>query len=227
MSSTSHTRGLALFDFDGTITFRDTLIPFLGKVRGYSHAARSVFAVGMSACKREWSLGDRDDGKDALLRNVLAGMSMSEFVDQGQIYASSLYPKQFRPDVVQRIHAHLDRGDEVAIVSASLATYLRPIADLLEIPTVIGVEMVAADGLLTGDMTGPNVRGPHKAVRVREWLNIAADDPLPFDEVWAYGNSSGDFELLELAHHRVWFGAAKSQPQHAHLMSELAFPTRS
>lgn len=215
--------GLALFDFDGTITYNDTLVPFLGKARGYSHAVRAAVAVGLAACRREWSLKDRDEGKDALLRQILTGMSETEFYERGEQYAKALYPKKFRPEMVARIHAHLDRGDDVAIVSASLATYLRPIAELLEIPTVIGVEMVAHDGLLTGDMRGPNVRGPEKAVKVREWLSVAEDAALPHRDIWAYGNSSGDFELLELAHHRVWFGSEKSRPNQAVLFHEAHF----
>ncbi len=46
---------------------------------------------------------------------------------------------------------------------------------------------------------GPNVRGPEKAVRLRSWLG--GDVP---EMLWAYGNSSGDTELLAMADAPVW-----------------------
>ena len=58
---------------------------------------------------------------------------------------------------------------------------------------------VGDDGILTGRLTGPNVRGPEKEVRLRHWLG----DDLP-EIMWAYGNSSGDRELLAMADVAIW-----------------------
>ena len=58
---------------------------------------------------------------------------------------------------------------------------------------------MGSDGLLTGEMVGPNVRGEEKAVRLRRWLG----DDVP-EMIWAYGNSSGDTELLAMADVPVW-----------------------
>ncbi len=75
------------------------------------------------------------------------------------------------------------------IVSASLADYLRPIAEHLRFDAVLATELeIGDDGRLTGP-SGANVRGAEKARRLDEWLAGAT----PF--VWAYGDSSGDNEL--------------------------------
>ena len=58
--------------------------------------------------------------------------------------------------------------------------------------TTLGVD---ADGILTGRLEGGNVRGPEKVRRVQEWLGAG---PV---ELWAYGDSGGDRELLALADH--------------------------
>ena len=50
-------------------------------------------------------------------------------------------------------------------------------------------------GLVTGRLLGGNVRGPEKANRLRAWLG---GDSV---ELWAYGDSSGDDELLAMADH--------------------------
>ena len=65
---------------------------------------------------------------------------------------------------------------------------------------MICTELEAVDGVLTGELAGGNCRGPMKATRLQAWMG----DPSP-DSVlaWAYGDSSGDDELLALATHGV------------------------
>jgi phosphatidylglycerophosphatase C len=84
------------------------------------------------------------------------------------------------------------------IVSASLGAYLRPIAEQLRFDAVLCTELeVGTDGVLTGRMDGPNVRGLEKARRLDHFL-----DGRPA-AVWAYGDSSGDRELWARADHAV------------------------
>ena len=66
---------------------------------------------------------------------------------------------------------------------------------------MIGVELATGpDGVLSGELHRPNVRGAEKATRLRAWLD--GHEP---DQLWAYGNSSGDRELLTaMATHPVW-----------------------
>jgi phosphatidylglycerophosphatase C len=69
------------------------------------------------------------------------------------------------------------------------------------------VELVAdGAGTLTGEVAGGlNNRGAEKAARLQAWLD-ARFGPGTDVELWAYGDSSGDAELLALAHHPTWVG---------------------
>ena len=90
-------------------------------------------------------------------------------------------------------------GHEIVIVSASLDVYLEPLAPLLGVDHVLCTKLgVGPDDRLTGRLEGGNVRGPEKIRRVREWLGAGAV------ELWAYGDSAGDRELLAAADHPVW-----------------------
>jgi phosphatidylglycerophosphatase C len=55
-------------------------------------------------------------------------------------------------------------------------------------------------GRLSGELDGRNCRGAEKPARVREHLAHDATGPV---ELWAYGDSHGDRELLALADHPV------------------------
>jgi phosphatidylglycerophosphatase C len=85
------------------------------------------------------------------------------------------------------------------IVSASFTSYLDLITAQLGFAAVLATELaVGDDGRLTGELARPNVRGPEKVRRLDEWLAATASDDRPAF-VWAYGDSSGDRELLARA----------------------------
>ncbi len=183
-------RFVAAFDFDGTITRGDTLVPFLRRV-ARQRGVRGAFLTAAPALVA----GDpRDAYKAAVLARVLGGLPEATLRSEARAYGAAL-PAQFRPSAVERIRWHQDQGHEVVIVSASLRAYLDPVAEHLGVDGVCAVELeVGEDGRLTGRMVGPNCRGAEKVNRLTAWLG-----DVPAARLWAYGNSSGDRELLAAA----------------------------
>lgn len=204
-------RRIAAFDFDGTLTRRDTLLPFLARASGPTKFGRTIAriapdAVRARAGRLEAEVHHRDATKAALLRDLFRGQSDAWLQAHGQQYATTL-PAKLRPEMVEQVRWHRDAGHELVIVSASLATYLEPFARSFGFDHVIAVEMQrGSDGSLTGEMEGGNVRGEEKAVRLRQWL----DGDVP-EMMWAYGNSSGDTELLAMADVPVWVAGRRRQ----------------
>jgi phosphatidylglycerophosphatase C len=94
---------------------------------------------------------------------------------------------------MRRVDWHRREGHELVIVSASPELYLAPIGRLLGFDAVLGTRLETAAGHLTGRLDGRNVRGPEKVVRLRAHLG---DEPV---KLWAYGDSTGDRELLAAA----------------------------
>ena len=197
-------RRIAAFDFDGTLTRRDTLLPFLVRSCGARAVARAVSRVAPLAARArlgrlEAELHHRDATKEALLRELFRGREAAWLAEQGEAYARTL-PRRFRPEVAAQADWHRSEGHELVLVSASMGTYLRPFAATNGFDHVIAVELEADDhGTLTGALVGPNVRAAEKATRLRAWLD--GDVPAV---LWAYGNSSGDTELLAMADVPVW-----------------------
>ena len=192
--------GVAAFDFDGTLTVRDMLVPFLIGLAGRRAMVPLLGGAGSELLRSGGR--SRDAAKATVLRRVMAGRPAIDVAEAGRRYADTLLPR-LRPDGLERVRWHQQRGDRVVLVSASLGVYLRPLADELGLDGVEAVELVAdADGLLTGAMTGPNCRGPEKVVRLDRWLERAGLHRSGI-ELWAYGDSPGDDELLAAADHAV------------------------
>ena len=118
----------------------------------------------------------------------------------GEAYAAEL-DAVLVPAMVTRLDQHRRAGHEIVAVSTSLTTYLTPLLQGRHgFDEVMAVGLaVGDDGRHTGEMLGPNVRGPEKAVVLRRWL--AATGGAEDVELWAYGNSSGDADLLAMADH--------------------------
>ena len=195
-------RRIAAFDFDGTLTHRDTLVPFLASAVGWKTVARTLPRLGRADVGARRSGGDvhhRDVSKAVLVERLLAGRSAEWLAEAGERYARGL-DRRLRPEMVDQVSWHRVQNHELVIVSASLAAYLEPFARDHGFDHVIAVELEAdPSGHLTGRLAGPNVRGPEKARRLDQWLG--GDRPA---HLWAYGNSSGDAELLAAADTPVW-----------------------
>ncbi len=159
-----------------------------------------------------------------LIDRLFAGRSEDELRHLGAVYARDLLANELRPEVLRRLEQHHEAGHETLFVSASLVYYLEPLAESLEVQHVIAVEPAVDGGRLTGALTHPNVRAEQKALRLREWLGQPPSGALVDAEVWAYGNSSGDHELLQLADHRYWMGSRRKLPAGVEVFTPTVSP---
>lgn len=187
--------GLAAFDFDGTITRRDTLVPFLARVGGWPRLVHGVGRVAPSLVGRS----RRDVAKLAAVGATLRGRDVIQVRELAAQYATEL-PGLYRPEMLDRIQGHRAEGHRLVLVTASLGLYARPAALALGFHDVLAVELVERRGRFTGGLAGANVRGEEKARRLRHLL--AGSTPT----IWAYGDSTGDRELLAMADHAQLVG---------------------
>jgi phosphatidylglycerophosphatase C len=176
---------------------RDTLVPFLRAVAGGRDLATAAAQTAPRFAIAMLSDGARDAAKVALFRRVLAGRSESWLRELGERYADGIVSHQLRSGMPERIEWHRGGGHEIVIVSASPTIYLDAVGNRLGVDAVLATELeVGADGCLTGELVGANVRRAEKVRRLEAWLGGPA-------EIWAYGDSTGDRELLERADHAM------------------------
>src|SRR5689334_18816183 len=101
-------RRIAAFDFDGTISRRDTLVPFLARACGTQALTRALRRIGPLALKARTGRLDaevhhRDATKAALLAELMTGRAATWLDHQGERYAAGL-PSRLRPEMVEQIH---------------------------------------------------------------------------------------------------------------------------
>lgn len=203
-------RVVAAFDFDGTLTRRDSLGPFLvhvcGRRRFAGATARLVPDLVRAARRRD----ERDRAKERLIGALLGGRDAAEISESGRRFAAGLHRDgRMRPDTLGRLAWHRSEGHEVVLVSASPAVYLDPMGAALGATAVLATRLeVDGAGVLTGGFEGANVRGEEKVRRLSGWIGA---EPV---ELWAYGNSTDDEPMLARADfaHRIGRNALPPVP---------------
>lgn len=199
-------RVIAAFDFDKTISTRDNVVPFVRAVVGRARLIRALLAISPRLVRAALDDERRDAAKVAIVRRTLTGCDAGRVSAVAADFADEVVARHLRPDVVERVAWHRNQGHELVIVSASFTTYLDPIAARLGFAAVLGTELaVGDDGLLTGELVRPNVRGAEKVRRLDEWLGAGPAF------VWAYGDSSGDRDLLARANQGVRVGGRRGR----------------
>ena len=205
---TERPRGVAAFDFDGTITRKDTLGPFLARFVGRRRMARAAVPhahrLGGAAIGRV----DRDLAKERYFVSLLAGLPAADLEAAGTSYAARVLERApFNPAVVERMAWHAEVGHEIVVISASLAVYVAPVVAALGADVTFATEVEVADGRLTGRLVDGNVRAANKVARLEGHLRGEEA------EVWAYGDSTGDAELLAFADHAHLVRRGRIDPQ--------------
>ena len=186
-------RPLVAFDFDGTLTSRDSFLSFLAWRVGARRYATGLLRLAPSAAAYLSHL-DRGRLKAALIRRFLKGVPRAELERQAQAFAGLAAPRLLRPDALRAWRRWQAQGARLVIVTASPEPVVAPFARGLGADALIATRLVFdTEGRVTGDIDGLNCRGPEKARRLREAFgpDVALEA--------AYGDTPGDREMLAMA----------------------------
>lgn len=185
---------VAAFDFDGTLTHRDSFLPFLRALAGDRVYAQRM--LGLAPVLLGYGLGlvKNHHAKARVLAAFLSGQDVQQIQQVAQEFATRQLPGRIRASALTRLRWHQQQGHRCVIVSASLECYLRPWAQSVDVDEVIGSQLAMAGDSYTGQLAGANCYGAEKPRRLLELLGERDAYTL-----YAYGDSKGDRELLALA----------------------------
>ncbi len=193
-------RAIAAFDFDGTLTVRDSFHAFLRWRSGPWGCALNLLRL-VPALAGYVGRRDRERLKSAAVRVFLKGVSRGELERQAERFAAGAAAGLLRPDALRAWAMHGERGDLRVIVTASPEEIVRPFAQRLRADALIASRLEWTGDRVGFGLDGRNCRGPEKVARLRQRFG---QDVRPVD---AYGDTSGDEEMLALArrgHMRVF-----------------------
>jgi len=183
---------VAVFDLDGTITWRDTLLPFLwGFVKKHPGKALGLWRVP-AALLDYLRRGDRGELKARLIRMVMGGEPRARIDAWADEFVDCLRARgRLRSAALGVLQAHCELGDHPVLLSASPDLYVPRIGRMLGFECTVCTEVVWDGDRLEGSLKTANRRGEEKS-RCLEQLR-AQYAGLP---IIAYGNSLSDVDHM-------------------------------
>lgn len=190
---------IIVFDFDGTITTKDTFALFLRYYAGTARWAFNIIKLLPTFIAYGLKLIDRNAVKDNVIKTFFTNASVKELDTCASEFARAVIPGLIREDAIKALNAHKVAVESLYICSASISPYLDVWAKDNGIRHVLATDLEQSDGRYTGRIKGWNVWGPGKIRRI-----AAEFTPKPFNIREAYGDSRGDAEMLHAADVSHW-----------------------
>jgi HAD superfamily hydrolase (TIGR01490 family) len=184
---------IAFFDFDGTITTKDTFIQFIrfsvGSFKFYwgflIHIPVIIaYKIGIVA---NWK------AKELLFSYFFKGMAEEDLLNKGKEFSRLVVPKLLRPEALKEIVFHKKSNTKIVVVTASFSLWVKPWCEQGGIE-LIATEHEVKNSKLTGKMKGKNCHGKEKPARIKAQYNLNE-----YEQIYAYGDSPDDLYMLSLA----------------------------
>lgn len=192
---------LALFDFDGTLTTRETFPDFMRYAvpRWRLLAGGALLAPVVWGYRRGWVAGNPT--RASIVQVGLRGVPAPRLRTLGEAFAHEVLPGLLRPEAMEKLDWHRGRGDRIVVVSGGLDVYLAPWCAAQGIGLACSI-LAERGGRITG-YAGPQCVGEEKVRRV-----YALCDPGAYAAIHAYGDTHEDMAMLAMAQHRTYRGQA-------------------
>ncbi len=185
-------RKIAFFDFDGTITTKDTMFELIRHQKGNSRFYFGFLVNTPVFAALKLKLLSNHAAKEQLLSHFFKGADISVFQSGCDAFAEDKLPELIRPAALAELEKLRRQGFEIVVVSASAENWIQKWADKAGV-TLLATKLETVNEKLTGKLSGQNCNGAEKEARIRSAYDLAQ-----YDEIYCYGDSSGDKEMLAL-----------------------------
>ncbi|WKS96047.1 HAD family hydrolase [Riemerella columbina] len=183
---------LYLFDFDGTLTTKDTMFLYLKFYNPRKYWRCFVLHLPLFILLK-MKLLSAQSVKESFIGAVLKGETKSQLEAKSQAFFEKYYPQIFRANALDFI-ANMDRAQTYAyIVTASLDIWVKPFAEALKMQ-LIATEAAFENDVFTGKFKTKNCNGEEKVVRIKQQVAH-----LKYDKSIAFGDTQGDQPMLQWA----------------------------
>ena len=188
-------RKIYAFDFDGTLTTKDTLLEFIRFAKGSGQMFRGFLLFSPLLLLMKLHLYPNWKAKQQVFSYFFKGMNIDDFNALCTHFAEQ-NKHLLRPAGIEKVRQAIEEEQAtVLIISASIDNWVRPFFDEIEKKIqVLGTQIETKEGHLTGQFTTKNCYGQEKVNRL-----TALYPHREAYELIAFGDSRGDKELLEFA----------------------------
>jgi phosphatidylglycerophosphatase C len=188
---------VALFDFDGTLTKKDSLILFIKFCVGKNTFRLGSLFLSPIILLYKFKIISNYRAKQIVLSFFFKDWDIGKFQKFGNDFALQCIPDILRRDALLRLRWHMENGHRIIIVTASGENWIKAWTDKMGVE-LIGTRLEVNNNKITGKFKSPNCHGIEKVNRLRSYVQLEKY------YIYAYGDTSGDKPFLELADEKFY-----------------------
>ncbi len=183
---------LYCFDFDGTLTYKDTMFMYLKFYDPTKFRLQFLKHVPLFVLLK-LKLAETEKVKKSFIGSILKGQTQEKIEKKSRQFFEEHYPKIVRENALDFIQ-NIDRSNiQSLLVTASLDIWAKPFADAFQMQ-LVSTKAEFRNGVFTGNFIGKNCNGKEKLVRIKTEI-----DGQKYDKIIAFGDTSGDKPMLKWA----------------------------
>ncbi|ALR29507.1 HAD family hydrolase [Chryseobacterium sp. IHB B 17019] len=185
-------RKLYCFDFDGTITYKDTMFMYLKFYDPAKFRLQFLKHVPLFVLLK-LKLAETEKVKKSFIGSILKGQTQEKIEKKSRQFFDEHYPKIIRENALDFIQ-NIDRDNtQSLLVTASLDIWAKPFAEAFNMQ-LVSTKAEFQNGVFTGNFIGRNCNGKEKLERIKAEISDQK-----YDKIIAFGDTSGDKPMLKWA----------------------------
>lgn len=185
---------LFAFDFDKTITKSDTILPICRFIAEHYNSISSFRIIQINFFLFRLKIISSKKFKEKIVLHLLKGKSRDEIEIIISNFLTKHFDELFNKEITDLIGREKNRGDKVIIVTSNLELFVNPVKNILSVDEVYGTKVKTKNNFINAGVEGENCSGIRKAEIVNEYKS-----KFQFEKVIAYGDSIGDYKMLEVS----------------------------
>lgn len=185
---------LALFDFDGTLTQKDSLFEFIKFAFGREKFYKGMLFLSPILVAYKLGFVKNDDAKLQVL-NYFFKDKQNLWREKTSLF-HAVIPSLLKQKAYQKFQWHKSQNHKIIIVSASPNAWLEKWCQSQNIELIATI-LEYKNSKLT--YKTPNCHGREKVTRINSYLDIK-----DYKNIYAYGDTSSDKYMLSIATHKFF-----------------------
>jgi len=191
-------KSIAFFDFDGTITSKDTLAEIIKFAKGKANYYKGLLFLMPILVSYKTKLLSNHRAKEILMQYFFHGTDVNAFNEICNQFTKEKLPSLIRKQALKEIYKHQRNNTKIVVVSASPVNWVSPWCKQLNIEC-IATHLEVRNEKITGKILGRNCSGEEKVNCIKAEYNLTE-----FSKIYAYGDTAGDLPMLALSTHKFY-----------------------
>ena len=183
---------LYCFDFDGTLTYKDTMFMYLRFYDPVKFRVQFLKHVPLFILLK-LKLAETEKVKKSFIGSILKGQTREKIEKKSRQFFERHYPEIIRENALDFIKNIDHENTKSLLVTASLDIWAKPFAEAFQMQ-LVATRAEFKNEVFTGNFIGKNCNGEEKLIRIK--AEIINDK---YDKTIAFGDTSGDRPMLSWA----------------------------